>query len=62
MEFNSLPDLLNTGFTIIEIGLFYGGERTLGSRFQTFFLTRSLQDGGFWSLLNRTCENTSNTG
>ena len=26
MEFNPLPDLLNTGFTIIEIGLFYGGE------------------------------------
>ena len=26
MGFNPLPDLLNTGFTIIEIGLFYGGE------------------------------------
>ena len=26
MEFNPLPDLLNTGFTIIEISLFYGGE------------------------------------
>ena len=26
MEFNPLPNLLNTGFTIIEIGLFYGGE------------------------------------
>ena len=26
MEFNTLPDLLNTGFTIIEIGLFYVGE------------------------------------
>ena len=28
MEFNPLPDLLNTGFTIIEIGLFYGGEHS----------------------------------
>ena len=39
MEFNPLPDLVNTGFTIIEIGLFYGGER-LGAkiyRFLTFF-------------------------
>ena len=26
MEFNPFPGLLNTGFTIIEIGLFYGGE------------------------------------
>ena len=26
MEFQLLPDLLNTGFTIIEIGLLYGGE------------------------------------
>ena len=39
MEFNPLPDLLNTRFTIIEIGLFYGGEH-LGAkicRFLTFF-------------------------
>ena len=39
MAFNPLPDLVNTGFTIIEIGLFYGGER-LGAkiyRFLTFF-------------------------
>ena len=27
MEFNPLPDLLNTGFTIIEIGMFYGGKK-----------------------------------
>ena len=26
MEFNPLQDLLKSGFTIIEIGLFYGGE------------------------------------
>ena len=33
MEFNHLPDLLSTGITIIEIGLYYGGEhRTLGSK------------------------------
>ena len=38
MEFNPLPDLLNTEFKIIEIGLFYGGEH-LGAklcRFLTF--------------------------
>ena len=26
MEFNPLPDLLNTGFRVIEIGSVYGGE------------------------------------
>ena len=26
MEFNPLPNLKNTRFTITEIGLFYGGE------------------------------------
>ena len=26
IEFNLLPDLLNTRFTIVKIGLFYGGE------------------------------------
>ena len=26
MKFNPMPDLLYTGFTIIEINLFYGGE------------------------------------
>ena len=42
MKFNHLPDLLNTGFTIIDIaftGLFCGGEH-LGARlcrFLTFF-------------------------
>ena len=29
MEFNPLSDLLNTGFTIVEIGLFYGGEHLM---------------------------------
>ena len=24
---NTLPDLLNTGFTVFEIGLFYGGKQ-----------------------------------
>ena len=47
MEFNSLPDLLNTGLTIIEIGLFYGGEHLKAKICR--FLTRSLQDGYFWS-------------
>ena len=38
MEFNSLADLLNTGFTIIEIGLLYCGENLEAKiyRFQTF--------------------------
>ena len=57
MEFNPLPDLLNTRFTIVEIGLFYGGEH-LGAkicRFLTFFdkITSITQDGNFWSVLNR---------
>ena len=38
MEFNLLQDLLNTKFTIIEVGLFYGGENLEAKihRFQTF--------------------------
>ena len=46
MKFNPLPDLLNTGFTIIEIGLFYSGEH-LGAKMCGFltYLTRSLQEG-----------------
>ena len=50
MEIIPLPDLLNTGFTIIEIGLFYGSEhlRAKICRFQTVF-----EDGDFWSLLKR---------
>ena len=38
MEFNPLPDLLNTGYTIIEIGLFYCGEHLESKicRFQSF--------------------------
>ena len=55
MEFNLLPELLNTGFTIIEIGLFYDGEH-LGAkicRFLTFVFTKSFQDGHFSSVLNR---------
>ena len=45
IEFNPLPDLLNTGFEIMEIGLFYGGEH-LGVKICRFliFLTRSLPD------------------
>ena len=39
-------------FTIIEIGLFYGEH--LGAKICRFltFLTRSLPDGNFWSVLN----------
>ena len=56
MEFNPLPDLMNTGFIIIGTGL---QQQTLGSEnmqileFFCFFLTRSLQDDGLWSVLNR---------
>ena len=35
MEFNPLPDLLNTGFTIVEVGLIYGGEQ-LGAKICRF--------------------------
>ena len=37
MEFNPLPDLLNNGFTIIEIGLFYGGQH-LEAKICTFLI------------------------
>ena len=37
MEFNLLPHLLNTGFAIAEIGLFYGGEH-LGAKITDLFL------------------------
>ena len=39
MEFKHLPYLLNTGFTINEIGLFYGGEHLEAKlcNFQTFW-------------------------
>ena len=66
MEFNPLPDLMNAGFTIIEIGLFYGGE-DLGlkiCRFLTFFdkiTSRRRFLVGSKSGMT-TCENTSNTG
>ena len=38
MELNPLTGLLNTGFAIIEIGLFYGGKHMEGKicRFLTF--------------------------
>ena len=54
MKFNPLPDLLNIRFTVTEIDLFYGGEH-LGAKICRFltFLTRSLQDGDFSSVLNR---------
>ena len=44
MEFHPLQDLLNTGYTIIEIGLFSGGEHLEAKicRFLTFFFW---QDG-----------------
>ena len=35
MEFNPLPDLVNTGFINVEISLFYGGEH-LGAKICRF--------------------------
>ena len=35
MEFNPMPDLLNTRFTIVEIGLFFDGEH-LGAKIRRF--------------------------
>ena len=39
MEFNPLPDSLNTGFTVVEIGLYYGGKHLEANicRFPTCF-------------------------
>ena len=67
MEYNPLPDLLNTIFTIFEISLFYGCEH-LGAKICRFltFLTRSLHDDRGILVVTKlgmtTCENTSNTG
>mgnify|MGYP001801862117 CR=1 FL=1 len=49
-----MADLLNAGFKIMDIGLLYGGEH-LGAKICKLltFWTRSLQDGDFWSVLNR---------
>ena len=51
MEFNPLPHLLNTGFTIAEIGLFYGGEH-FGAKICSLLT---------WFDKMAICENTSNT-
>ena len=54
MEFNHLPGLLNTGFTIVEIGLFYDGERLLAKVCRLLTCFRSLQDcDSVWLVLNR---------
>ena len=55
MEFTPLPHLLNTGFTIVEIGLFYGGDHLEAKIGKILIcLTRSLQDGdSVWSVLSR---------
>ena len=59
MEFNPLPDLLNTEFTIIEIDLFYGGEH-LGAKICIFFFDKITLR--WWFLVSTksgmtTCEN-----
>ena len=53
MEFNSLPELLDTKLTIIEIGLFYGGEHLEAKicRFLTFFW----QDGDAYLASRKSC-------
>ena len=51
MEFNHLRDLLNTGFTIVEIGLFYSGKHLGAKICRLLTCLRSLQDGD--SVLNR---------
>ena len=59
MEFSTLPDLKNTGFKIIEVGLFYGGEHLEVKicRFLTFVDKMAM-------LVNRatTSEGTLSTG
>ena len=59
-EFNSLSDLLNTWFTIIGIGLFYGGKH-LGAKLWRFLTSRWRFLVGTKSGMTK-CENTSNTG
>ena len=62
MEFNTLPDLLNTGFTITEIVLWW---RTAGSenmQIPDFFNTRSRSLVGTLIKENDVGENTSITG
>ena len=51
MEFNTLPDLLNTGFIIIKIGLFYYGVH-FGAK-MCGFLTFLTQNIDLWSVLIR---------
>ena len=55
MEFNPLPDLLNIGFTVIEIALFYGGKHMEAKLCR--FLTMTM----FTLSKMATFENTSNT-
>ena len=57
-----LPDLLNNGFTIIDTGLFYGGEHLWAKIciFLTFFDKITSYNDDFWSGTTTTCENTSN--
>ena len=59
-EFNPLPDLLNSGFTIIEIGLLYGSEHLAAKlcRFLSFFFDKMAMFAK-WATM---CENTSNIG
>ena len=56
MEFNPLPDLLNTGFTTkVVIGLFYGGEHLEANTMQIpdFFDKMAM-----FTYQTTTCENT----
>ena len=50
MEFNPLPDLLNIGFVIIEIGLFYYGEH-LG----VLFRQEANSQGGSFAIVMCVC-------
>ena len=54
MELNPLPDLLNTGYTVIEIGLLHGGEHLEICKFLTFFwqdgVVNFIEDNDVWTV------------
>ena len=60
MKFDLLPGLLNTGITIVEIGLCCGGEHFNVKIFR-FLVDFFRQADDVYLTTTTTCENTSNT-
>ena len=57
-----MPDLLNIGFTIVEIGWFYGGEHLGMKRCRFLTCFHKITSRWRFSTGMATCENISNTG